>query len=436
MPIAFPEFSDIVARTRADVQATLPDLDPTLENSLIDAIVTSHASRIADVYADLARAIRERFPQTATGESLDDLGEVFGVTRLAATKASGTAVLPGTAGTAIPAGTLFNAASGRVYASTASASIGAVSLSVAILTRSGTTATATFAAPHGMASGLTVAIAGADQADYNGAFVVTALSETELQYSVSGSPATPATGSITASATIASVPVEAQETGASGNLASGARLSLATTIAGAGAQAFVTFLGVTGGSDIETDARFSPRIIDKRASLVALFSAPAIRQQAQTVPGVTRVLVKEVTPNPGQTTVYFLREDDEGSAIPDAGEVATVKTKLLEIKPAHMVDDDLIVAAPTPLAATFVFTALSPDTPELRAAIESNLAALFREQVDIEQVVSEDKYRGVISTTIDPASGRGVDSFTLSSPVGALDPGAGGIVVYGGSSFV
>ena len=192
MPITFPEFSDIVARSRADVQAILPGVDPTLENSLLDAITVAISSRVADAYADMARAIRERFPQTATGSSLDDLGAVFGVARLQASKASGSVNVPGTAGVTIPSGTEFSNATGALYTATASASINSVTLSVTSLTRSGQTVTATFATAHGFATGQSVIIAGADQSAYNGSFTVTALSQTEIQYTVSGSPASPA----------------------------------------------------------------------------------------------------------------------------------------------------------------------------------------------------------------------------------------------------
>lgn len=72
------------------------------------------------------------------------------------------------------------------------------SVSVSSLTRSGTTATATCAAPHGLATGDTVLVAGAGQADYNVEAVVTVVSGTVFTYDVANSPTTPATGTITA----------------------------------------------------------------------------------------------------------------------------------------------------------------------------------------------------------------------------------------------
>ena len=70
-------------------------------------------------------------------------------------------------------------------------------IAVTSLTRSGTTATAT-APAHGYASDDRVTLAGAGQAEYNGTVVVTVVDANTFSYTVSGSPATPATGTITA----------------------------------------------------------------------------------------------------------------------------------------------------------------------------------------------------------------------------------------------
>lgn len=71
------------------------------------------------------------------------------------------------------------------------------SVSVTSLTRSGSTATATCAAPHGLSTGDVALIAGAGQADYNVEAVVTVVSGTIFTYDVANSPTSPATGTIT-----------------------------------------------------------------------------------------------------------------------------------------------------------------------------------------------------------------------------------------------
>lgn len=65
------------------------------------------------------------------------------------------------------------------------------------LTWSGATATAESTA-HGFQSGQRVYVSGADQADYNGRFTVTVVDANTFTYPLQNSPATPATGTITA----------------------------------------------------------------------------------------------------------------------------------------------------------------------------------------------------------------------------------------------
>lgn len=64
------------------------------------------------------------------------------------------------------------------------------------ITRSGSTATVTHTA-HGYATGQKVVISGANQGEYNGVFTITRIDANSYSYTVSGTPATPATGTIT-----------------------------------------------------------------------------------------------------------------------------------------------------------------------------------------------------------------------------------------------
>jgi hypothetical protein len=71
------------------------------------------------------------------------------------------------------------------------------SVSVSGITRSSSTATATVNS-HGLANGDPVTIAGATQSEYNGTFTVSNVTTNTFDYTVTGTPATPATGTITA----------------------------------------------------------------------------------------------------------------------------------------------------------------------------------------------------------------------------------------------
>jgi uncharacterized repeat protein (TIGR01451 family) len=71
--------------------------------------------------------------------------------------------------------------------------------SVSSLTRSGSTASVTTSVPHGWITGEVITIAGASPAAYNGSRAITVTGATTFTYTVPGTPATPATGTITAS---------------------------------------------------------------------------------------------------------------------------------------------------------------------------------------------------------------------------------------------
>lgn len=76
--------------------------------------------------------------------------------------------------------------------------VGTSALTLTSLTRSGATATATCPTAHGWVTDQQITIAGAAQSDYNGAHIITVTSTTVFTFTVSGSPVTPATGTVTA----------------------------------------------------------------------------------------------------------------------------------------------------------------------------------------------------------------------------------------------
>lgn len=66
------------------------------------------------------------------------------------------------------------------------------------INRSGVIATVDTDSPHGFSTGDVALISGASEPEYNGEFVVTVTGSTSFTYDVTGSPSTPATGTITA----------------------------------------------------------------------------------------------------------------------------------------------------------------------------------------------------------------------------------------------
>lgn len=434
MPLDTPTYDQIVERVRADISNELPEVDPTIFGSFVSAFAVSNAGRHYDNVLLLEQLVRELFPQTATGEFLEMWAEYEGIYRLPASAATGNITVTGVAATSVPALTEWRTADNHLVASLSGATLALETISVTSLTRIGTTVTGTTSSDHTFATGMTITIAGANESDYNGSFVITVTDTDEFQYEISTAPSTPATGTITASYTGASIDVEAVEAGELGNLASGAELLVTTSITGLDPEAFVQYLGLTGGADEESDESLLERVLFSRANPVANFNVAAITLQALSVPGVTRVWVNPITPYIGAVTIAFVRDDDS-NIIPDAGEVQDVRDAILEIYPANSDPADLYVVAPTPVSVDFVFATITPDTTTMREAIEASLELFFREQTDYEIDVDEDRYRGAIINTVDTETGDTLTTFTLTSPTTDITISSGEIAVLGTVSF-
>ena len=86
---------------------------------------------------------------------------------------------------------------GATFTSTSrTVTLGQLRSGTVTITRSGSTATATMTGGHPFTTGQKVVISGATQTEYNGAFTITSTGSTTFTFTVTGTPATPATGTI------------------------------------------------------------------------------------------------------------------------------------------------------------------------------------------------------------------------------------------------
>lgn len=434
MAIEFPTRKQLEQTTKTDVQQELENSNPFLRNSFLGAIVSAWAFRIYDFYIQLGQVLQQAFWDTSSGEYLERQAGWFGITRNPATKSEGNVVSSGVAGSSIASGSTLQDSDGEQYESTTTVSLSTNALSVSTLTRSGTVATANFASAHNLASGISVTISGANETAYNGTFVITATDADTFTYTISGSPASPATGTIISTQTTAVVPVESTDFGVGTNQDSGAELRYITPISGVDNASYVDTTGIDGGADQETDTDFRERFLDRVQNPIALFNVSAIENQAKLVSGVTRVFVREITPAEGQVTVYFVL-DNEDNIIPTATDVSNVKDSILEIKPAHTADADVIVEAPVAKTVNFSFSSLVPNTTTMQESVTSSLEVLFRDDTDVGVDLIEDAYRSSIYNTADEATGDRVESFTLTTPTGDIAVASNEIPTLGTVTF-
>lgn len=430
MPLEIPSRGEVVSTLQSYVRTYLPELDPTVtrRRGWIGGMVRSLGSALHDWYVKLKRyADREPFPQTASENFLFGgwWTDITNLTRLPATSAAGRVVMTGTAGSIIPAGTVLNSGAFTYTVDTA-AGVVAQTLNISSLTRSGATAIVETTGDHYLATGQTITISGATQTQYNGAFAVTVTAENEFTYAVSGSPATPATGTPIVSGTWGNGLITCTEAGQDTNLDSGTTLSISSPPVGVNSTALVTFGQIGGGSDIEPVETFRERILEALGTDFGMFSAAEIKIVARQIAGVTRVWVIEATDDgsngvlPGQVKVYFLRDSD-ANPFPSGIEIEAVRSHIVDsIMPAHTHEEDVMVFSPVALPINFTFSSITPDTPSMRLAIRSKLTQFFSEAVDLGADLTSDDYRCAIKETYDPDRRQALQAFTLSSPSGTI----------------
>lgn len=433
MALDYPTFNELIEQARAELQTQLPSVDPTVGGSWAKAFVDGSAV-MAQILTYLVRDLEQQlFPQTAAGDFLDLWGEYEGLERLGATGASGYIVLEAGVGTLIPALTDFTGSNGYVYSTQTAMSSSLVTQGITTITRSGATATATCTTDHNLATGVTVTVSGAVQSEYNTTTPVVVTSATTFQYTVVGTPATPATGTLKYAATFASIPVEASETGEVTNIDSGGQLS--NDDYGTG---IVGYDNLSGGSSEETDNNYRERILLSRSIISGVFTPDQIKLAAMSIAGNSRVFVKKPilgatggyeSPYPGQVSVFIMRTDGEVTqTIINNTKAAIVEDGAM---PSEMSEADLFVQAPDMVETDFVFSALSPDTPTMRTAIENQLAAFFNDTVEFEDTVTQTEYLCAIQSSQSTETGEYIQSFTLSSPVGDITVTDGEIATLG-----
>lgn len=220
---------------------------------------------------------------------------------------------------------------------------------------------------------------------------------------------------VTFTTTSAVVSVAASVPAAASNRAAGQTLTLVNPVPGVQPAGVASAL--VGGADVETDDALRTRLIDRIQTPPHGGSSADYRAWALEVPGVTRAWCYPLELGPGTVTVRFMRDDDSGSAIPDAGEVAAVQTYINNLRP---VTAQVTVVAP--VAAPLNFTiAVSPNTAAVKAAVTAELADLIRREAEPGGTLLLSHIRAAISA----AAGENnyvmtVPSADVASPVGTI----------------
>lgn len=204
--------------------------------------------------------------------------------------------------------------------------------------------------------------------------------------------------------------------------------------AGQIATATSTDHGLTDGSYVTVTGAVQSEynVVEKRVIVIDANTFAYVVSGSPTSPATGTISAAYSYVEEGQVRIGFTRDDD-ASIIPSSTEVNTVKDKILEIKPAHMSQDDVIVFAPTAVPIAITFSSLSPNTTAMQTAINNSLIDFFKLSNNIGENVKLADLNGVISGTID--SSGNVPIYTLSAPsadttIGLNQIGTLGVVTY------
>lgn len=222
------------------------------------------------------------------------------------------------------------------------------------------------------------------------------------------------------------VAVRAVIPGLSGNLDTGASLTLASPLAGVNSTS--TGGALTGGTDAEGDEDYRARILARIQNAPQGGSLADWTAWTLEVAGVTRAFVTGPETNGGgSVTVYFMMDNTYTNGIPLAGDVATVLAHLVAPTRKPITAEALVFA---PVAAPLNFNIqLNPNTLPVQTAVDAALRDLIRRQATPGGTLLISQVREAISTSV------GEVDHVLVAPVANTTTSAGNITTLGTRTY-
>jgi len=279
--------SEIEAIYRAVFGAGIKTTDDTVFGKLIGI----QAERESEIWELLEAVYNAFYPDSASDISLDRVCEITAIVRNAATVSTVTAYLAGTTATAIPAGTLFSVQdSNEQFKSLLTVNLSGSNFAISSITSAASIATAN-SVGHGRAINSFVFINDAAIDEYNGLVQILSVPTADsFTYAITGSPASPAGGTITADPATA-VNCESVNTGTIEALATTLN-NIVNNISGL--ERVSNYIDAIKGNNKETDSELRIRRINTLTGIAAA-RLEGIRGYLLAVADVSSVSVFENT---------------------------------------------------------------------------------------------------------------------------------------------
>lgn len=247
---------------------------------------------------------------------------------------------------------------------------------------------------------------------------------TRLQYSDGTEYAT--TADLTLAGTSGSLEVEAQATGAAGNLPAGAKLTLLSPVAGINSSLTVDAAGLTGGADQEgLDALRSRVLARLRQPPMGGSAADYVTWALESHPVVTRAWPYPLEQG-ANTVVVRVVCDNELDLIPTTAVLDAVQAY---IDTRRHVTAEVFVVAPVAVPLNFEIQ-LTPDTTSLRATVTSALEDLLRREAEPGGTILRTHIAEAISTAV------GETDHVLQAPAANVTHAAGEMAVFGSITWL
>lgn len=373
MPFSRPSLTQLRTQALQDVQASPLGIGGLLRFSALRLLSWVQAGLAYLHYGFLDAIAQQATPFTASSEYLEAWAALVGILRNTATAATGFVAFTGFAGTLIPAGTLVRRPDGTGYMTTADLTLPAAGTGIA--------------------------------------------------------------------------PVAAQIAAAAGDMDAGTPLALASPIAGV--QGAASASGpATGGSDMETDDSLRTRMLSRYRAPPQGGAESDYIEWTLGVPGVTRAWVRGNGAGAGTVVVYAMLDGVEsahagfpqgtnGVATAETRDVAATGDQLLianTLFPLRPVTALVYVCAPTPWPVAVTIANLVGGSAALQTAIEAALATVIGQLASPLGDSAAEIYQSDLETAIRAVPG--VSRFTLTVPVGPLQPPVGSLPVLGTVTFV
>jgi len=207
---------------------------------------------------------------------------------------------------------------------------------------------------------------------------------------------------------VATITVQAVNAGLDGNALEGETISFNSPPSGIDTAALVAAGDIIGGVNVDSPEVYRDAIVDRIRNAPSGGNEKDFEVWALEVPGVTRAWIFPLEDGLGTVRIRFVMDDTYPDGIPQAGDIADVKA-YIEDPTRAPATATIFVSAPT--VQTEVFTiAITPDTPAIRTAVETEIDDLFRSDGGPGGTIRLSKIHEAISRA------QGEDFHTLTVP--------------------